>query len=91
MAKKNRSLRRTPIKRVQTIRPEALGVAPDAPLVFGRSGSAANAEITAGQTTGPKKVLDFSEEYHYVISDLKRVGILAAALLMLLIVLSFVL
>lgn len=38
----------------------------------------------------PKEV-NFSEEYHYVIEDLKRIAIIAAALLALLIVLALAL
>lgn len=34
------------------------------------------------------KEVNFSEEYHYVIEDLKRIAIIAAALLVLLIVLA---
>jgi len=34
--------------------------------------------------------VDFRTEYHYVVEDLKRIGILALALLALLIVLAFV-
>jgi len=36
------------------------------------------------------KAVDFSTEYHYVLEDLKRIGILAAALLVLLIVLALI-
>jgi hypothetical protein len=32
--------------------------------------------------------VDFSSEYHYVVEDLKRIGIIAAGLLVLLIVLA---
>jgi hypothetical protein len=40
-------------------------------------------------TTKPKeRVIDLSEEYRYVISDLKRIAILAGAMLALLIILS---
>jgi len=34
--------------------------------------------------------VDFSHEYRYVISDLKRIGIIAASMLALLVILSFV-
>ncbi len=37
----------------------------------------------------PKEV-DFAKEYHYVVEDLKRIAIIAVALLVLLIVLAFV-
>jgi hypothetical protein len=39
--------------------------------------------------TAPQEV-DFSKEYHYVIEDLKRIGLTAAGLLILLIVLALV-
>jgi len=34
--------------------------------------------------------VDFSQEYRYVISDLKRIALIAASMLALLVVLSFV-
>jgi len=37
------------------------------------------------------KVADLSEEYRYVIADLKRIGIIAVAMLAVLIVLAFLL
>ena len=37
---------------------------------------------------GPAKKVDFAGEYHYVIEDLKRIGMYAAALFVLLIVLA---
>jgi hypothetical protein len=37
------------------------------------------------------KKVDFAKEYHYVVEDLKRIAIIAAALLVLLIVLALVL
>jgi len=43
------------------------------------------------QPVSSRRWVDFSQEYHYVVSDLKRVGILAAALILLLVVLSFIL
>jgi hypothetical protein len=40
-------------------------------------------------TEGATKEVDFSAEYHYVVEDLKRIAIIAVALLVLLIVLAF--
>lgn len=40
--------------------------------------------------SAPKEV-DFAKEYHYVVEDLKRIAIIALALLILLIVLAIVL
>jgi hypothetical protein len=34
--------------------------------------------------------VDFSKEYHYVIEDLKRIGIIAASLLVLLVVVALI-
>jgi hypothetical protein len=42
-------------------------------------------------TEAAPKVVDFSAEYYYVVEDLKRIAIIALALLVLLIVLAFVL
>jgi hypothetical protein len=44
----------------------------------------------AAANAAPKKV-DFAEEYHYVLEDLKRIAIIALALLILLIILAVVL
>jgi hypothetical protein len=38
----------------------------------------------------PRKQVDFSAEYHYVINDLRKMGILAVVMLAVLIALSFV-
>jgi hypothetical protein len=45
---------------------------------------------TLASGTASKKV-DFAQEYHYVIEDLRRIAIIAAALLVLLIVLALLL
>jgi hypothetical protein len=42
-----------------------------------------------GAEAAPKRV-NFAEEYHYVIEDLRRIAIIAVALLILLIVLAFI-
>lgn len=39
----------------------------------------------------PAAEVNFTEEYHYVVEDLKRIAIIALALLVLLIALAFVL
>jgi hypothetical protein len=41
-------------------------------------------------TEGPAKRVDFAGEYHYVIEDLKRIAIYAAALFVLLIALAVI-
>lgn len=40
-------------------------------------------------STAPKEV-DFSQEYHYVLQDLRRIAVIAAGLLVLLVVLALV-
>ncbi len=42
------------------------------------------------QTEGPTKEINFSVEYHYVVEDLRRIAIIAMALLVLLIALVFI-
>jgi hypothetical protein len=44
----------------------------------------------AEDTPGPQAP-DLQEEYRYVVSDLKRIGLIAAAMLVVLVVLAFVL
>ena len=56
---------------------------PVAPVV------AKTAPSQASAPASPKKV-DLVSEYHYVISDLKRLGILAASMFILLVVLALV-
>lgn len=90
MAKKNRYSRRAPLKRPLENRQGVNGVAPVTSLA-GQSGTAVDVQSPTNQSTGSRKPLDFSQEYQYVVSDLKRVGIIAVALILLLIVLSFVL
>jgi hypothetical protein len=59
------------------------------------SGAAQSARISRpvrpSATAAAPKVVDFSAEYHYVVEDLKRIAIIAVALLVLLIVLAFAL
>lgn len=45
----------------------------------------------ASRTTTAEAAVDFRKEYHYVLTDLKRVGILALAMFALLIGLAFLL
>ena len=50
------------------------------------------AQPAAKLASGPaSKEIDFAQEYHYVIEDLKRIAITAAALLVLLIALALLL
>ncbi len=48
-------------------------------------------EDPAVELEAQPKALDFQDEYHYVVSDLQRIGILAAMMLGGLLALSFVL
>ncbi len=52
--------------------------------------AAATVKSTAPATATASKTVDFREEYSYVYADLKRIAIIAAALLAVLIVLSLV-
>ncbi|RLC91415.1 MAG: hypothetical protein DRI77_13835 [Chloroflexi bacterium] len=45
----------------------------------------------ATQVQAAPKATDLSEEYHYVIADLKRIGIIAVAMLTLLVALALLL
>lgn len=86
MAKKSRRSRRETTKPTVTKRqPASTHEVPSAAT----PAEAASKRASQAETT--KKGPDFSQEYHYVISDLKRVGILAAVLLAGLVALSFVL
>ncbi|MCD6553790.1 MAG: hypothetical protein DRI52_00770 [Chloroflexi bacterium] len=85
MAKKSRRAR----KRRRQARPKAPTAA--------RTPTAKAAAAPMPSVPAPKKptapryrTVDFSKEYYYVISDLKRIGILAAAIMGLLVVLSFI-
>jgi len=90
MAKKKRYSQRPPAKRNLGNRPAPTSSTPNPPLSV-QPKVTVDTELSSGQLTGSRKAPDFSQEYHYVVSDLKRVAILAAALILLLIVLSFVL
>jgi len=80
MAKKRKSRRAKKKKRRTQVRERAL------PASQERAASAPTARVKATAPVAP----DFSQEYRYVISDLKRIGIIAASMLALLVILSFV-
>jgi hypothetical protein len=48
-------------------------------------------EAPARETEQRSTAVDLREQYHYVASDLRRIGILAAAILSGLVILSFIL
>ncbi len=60
-------------------------------LVQPTAASRVQEEETAVELAPQIQALDFAQEYHYVVSDLQRIGILAALMLGGLLVLSFVL
>lgn len=81
MAKKTRRTHKRTAP-ARTTRPQA------APQVRGEARAPARAAAPA-QPAGPARV-DFAEEYAYVLSDLKRIAIIAVAMLVVLVALSFV-
>lgn len=81
MAKKSRRARkrRPPVQQ------------PQAPAARPTTATAPAVQVTRKPAAAPSPtVVDFSKEYRYVIADLKRIGILAAAMMGLLVVLSFI-
>lgn len=81
MAKKSRRARSAPstlVRPVQTSQPKTVAQ----PVRITRP-------IRAPESQAAKEV-DFSKEYHYVLEDLKRIGIIAASLLVLLIALALI-
>jgi hypothetical protein len=82
MAKKSRRSRRTKKKRAPAPPP---GVRPEVALQ-----SSQPRDMAAPSTTSRTRTVDFSKEYYYVYSDLKRIAILAASMLVVLVALSFV-
>jgi hypothetical protein len=81
MAKKSRRAR----KRARTIRPT-----PPPRKTPAAQPSPAIAKEPSRPETKAKKTVDFASEYRYVYADLKRIAITAAAMLAVLIILSFV-
>lgn len=80
MAKRAKKIRKAKLSQAQLLRPSAQ-VAAETPLVQDLPGESAILSSSAG--------VDFGQEYHYVIEDLKRIGALAAGMLVVLLVLSF--
>jgi hypothetical protein len=81
MAKKSRRAR----KRARATKPK-----PSARKTPTAQSSPAIAEKPPRSKTMTKKTVDFATEYRYVYADLKRIAITAAAMLAILIILSFV-
>ena len=91
MAKKSRRTRRVQSSKSKTANQQgASAVAPAASAdVQSTTLDAVPAQQAQPQTS--KRTPDFSKEYHYIVSDLNRIFILAAALIAGLVALSFVL
>ena len=85
MTKKSRRVRgkaaRPRLSEAQLVQPTQESVK-QAPVV---------AEVAVVKPTQESTATNFQEEYHYVVSDLQRIGILAAAMLGGLVILSFIL
>ena len=81
MAKKSRRVRKQG-------RPARLSAAQ---MVQPGVGTAADVPVVAAPVQPVPKGSDLGEEYHYVIADLKRIGIIAAAMLAVLVVLALLL
>ncbi len=101
MAKKSRS-RRSQGARLHTAtstRPAANPAQPPARPAAGQAVAPAQRTASSSRTVAPRgreamspavAPVDFASEYHYVLADLKRLGILAAAMFVTLIVLALV-
>ena len=55
------------------------------------AGEGADAPLVAARARHARQVSDLQEEYHYVIADLKRIAVIAVAMLAVLIVLALLL
>lgn len=95
--KKKRAARRAqPKRRVTRQVPEAATEAPQAVQAAAAQRKAKAARPAAAQRkaapvrAAQPTTVDFAKEYGYVYSDLKRVGVIAAAMLVILVVLSFI-
>ncbi len=86
MAKKSRRVRKQnrPVRlsQSQLVMPQTL---------TGSAQAAAAPTPAAVSPTVQQPAVNLAEEYHYVIADLKRIGLIALAMLVLLVVLAFLL
>jgi hypothetical protein len=84
MTKKSRRVRRKStqpkLSQTQLAQPSPTAAAP-----------AQVAEEAAREPVAPSSEVDFSKEYHYVVADLKRLFVLAVAILSGIVILSFIL
>ncbi len=85
MAKKSRRVRRKgtrpQLSKTQLVQPTQKTIDEVAPVI----------EVVAAESAQKPVATDFRTEYHYVVRDLQRIGLLAAAMLGGLLILSFVL
>ena len=82
MAKKNRRARRP------FTSPSVSSVTP--PVTSEAAGPVALSTTSFGASAAPRKQVDFAAEYYYVLHDLRNMGLIAAAMVVVLIALSFI-
>lgn len=85
MAKKSRRARRAAQRRIYPAQKAPSALPETTPVAV-----APSARTTRAAPSPARPSLDLREEYRYVYSDLKRIGLLAAGMFVLLIVLSFI-
>lgn len=92
MAKNRRSRKSAAAKHYKAARRPVVAPAEASPTVATPSRGAAVAKTVAtpAKSAVASKVVDLVSEYRYVLSDLKRLGILAAAMFVLLVILALV-
>ena len=88
MAKRSKSRKSSKSKRAQRrpSRPAATTASPT-----GTASGTSQAATVRQRGTATRAAVDFAQEYAYVYTDLKRVAVIAAAMLVILVVLAFVL
>jgi hypothetical protein len=90
MAKKSKSRKSSKKRKV----PSQQVVAQARPVKESEASASVRGQATARSVRTPQPKapeLTFAQEYSYVYSDLKRVGVIAAAMIVILVVLSFIL
>ena len=89
MAKKSRRARRQRAAKSRRRRPSP-AVAPPQSVVEATELSATPRSAGDVTSPAPSRQVDFSAEYHYVINDLRNMAVIAVAMLVVLVALSFV-
>ncbi len=92
MAKSRHSRKSAAAKRYKAARRPVVAPAETTPAAAAPSQDVDTARVAAApaKKTASSKVVDLVNEYRYVLSDLKRLGILAAAMFVLLVILALV-